>query len=511
MKLLGKQAAVAALLLYYSSAAAQDTTSPPASSSSAAPCPNALTPSYSPPIAADGWRAQLIATGLSFPRSIKVDSNGALIVVEAGFGITHLTLDDNGGTCLSVSRSRTLVRDRNRQLNHGLELSEDGRTLYASSTENVYSWTYDPDEVAVRDQRTLVRISPNGGHETRTLLLSQRQPGLLLISQGSDGNIDPEAADRTSGISQIRAFNVANMTDTTQPYDYAADGLLIGWGLRNSVGVAEHPVTGGIWSVENSADQIGRRGQDIHEDNPGEELNFHGYLNDTSTLGANHGYPYCFALWNTSSMVERGDLGVGDQFVIDGRNSNPEVTDETCARDYTPPRLTFRAHMAPLDIKFPPSDGSRAFISFHGSWNRDQMAGYKVSSVFFSSSTGQPTEPPDSITAVVDILSSPDLSACPRACFRPTGMVFDPRVEGRLFVTSDDTGEILVLQQTGPGPAPTSTWSGTVTTPTGGGAGPTSSDSAAPGLRRDGSLEGWVVLGLTVAVAAVGAVFMVVG
>lgn len=297
------------------------------------------------------------------------------------------------------------------------------------------------------------------------------------------------------------------MTDAAEPYSYADDGILIGWGLRNSVGVAEHPITGGIWSVENSADGIRRGGQDIHEDNPGEELNFHGSLNDSSTLGANHGYPHCFAVWNTTTIPERGGLGVGDQFVIDGPNNGGSVTDEVCARDYTPPRLTFRAHMAPLDIKFPPGDGARAFVAFHGSWNRDEMAGYKVSLLFFSPASGQPTEPPDSLTAAVDVLASPDLSACPRGCFRPTNLLFDPRAEGRVFISSDDTGEIWVLQQDGSGPAPTSTWSGTVTGPTE----PASSDSAAPGLAPGGGLERWVVVGLTAAVAAIGGVFMLAG
>ena len=32
-------------------------------------------------------------------------------------------------------------------------------------------------------------------------------------------------------------------------YSFAHDGLRLGWGLRNSVGVAEHPQTGGIYSV----------------------------------------------------------------------------------------------------------------------------------------------------------------------------------------------------------------------------------------------------------------------
>ncbi|KAL2016307.1 hypothetical protein VTK56DRAFT_3878 [Thermocarpiscus australiensis] len=451
------RAATAALLLYSSATRAQNAktiVSTPTATSSSTACSTLLTPSYSAPVVAEGWRAQLLATGLTRPRGMKFDANGGLLVVEAGAGITHLKLADNGDTCLSVESSKSVITDE--ELTHGIELSEDGRTLYASTVEAVYSWSYDPDAVSADNQRSVIFNMSNSDHVTRTLLLSRKQPGLLLVSRGSGENIDELAAQQSSGISQIRAFNISNITDSSRPYDYPNEGLLVGWGLRNSVGVAEHPVTGGIWSVENSADQIVRMGRDIHEDNPGEELNFHGYLNDTSAMGANYGYPHCFALWNTTDFPERGDLTVGDQFVLDNTAS---LNDAACARDFAPPRLTFRAHTAPLDIKFLPATGAGAFVSFHGSWDRDAPAGYKVSYVRFDPSTGQPAEPPDSVAAAVDILSNPDTSACPEACFRPAGLAFDPRGE-RLFVSSDATGEIYVLARTGPGPVPTTTFDG---------------------------------------------------
>lgn len=100
---------------------------------------------------------------------------------------------------------------------------------------------------------------------------------MLLVSRGSDGNVDDEAAEQSSGHSQLRAFNLTDLGQDDDPYDYM-DGVLLGWGLRNSVGVAEHPVTGGIYSVENSVDQLRRSGKDIHTNNPAEEMNFHSTL-----------------------------------------------------------------------------------------------------------------------------------------------------------------------------------------------------------------------------------------
>ncbi len=249
------------------------------------------------------------------------------------------------------------------QVNHGIALSNDGTVVYASSAESVFSWTYDPVSQSASEQRTLVGGMSDSSHVTRTLLLSQMVNDTLVVSHGSDGNIDPLAADITSGHSQLRAFNVGNLTGD-QNYTYASDGLRLGWGLRNSVGVAEHPITGGIWSVENSADNLQRDGVSIREDNPGEELNFHGYLNGTEydRQGGNYGYPQCYAVWGYDALPQNANLPVGAQFAADGDDGN----DTYCA-DQVPPRLTFLAHQAPLDIKFNNS-GTEAWISFHGSW-----------------------------------------------------------------------------------------------------------------------------------------------
>ncbi|KAK4157054.1 hypothetical protein C8A00DRAFT_12065 [Chaetomidium leptoderma] len=538
-----KRAAAAALLLS-SSVGAQETTvtstvtsvsqetTVTTAASSATGCATVLTPSYSAPVVAKGWKAQLVATGLSRPRGIKFDSNGGLLVVEAGARLTHLAFNDNGGTCLSVKTNTTVFTDEDvsldthtpPQLNHGLELSEDGRTLYVSTSENVDRHMYDPDTMTVTNlTRLVVNMShaDGGGHVSRTLLLSRKQPDLLLVSRGSDGNLDPLAADESTGVSQIRAFNIsaANTTDIQRPYSYPTDGILIGWGLRNSVGVAEHPTTGGLYSVENSADEIARLGRDIHEDNPGEELNFHGFLNDTSSLGANHGYPSCFALWNTTdNFPSLGKLQVGDQFAL---ANNASTNDTACAEHTTSPRLTFRAHTAPLDIKFSPGSGNgsnKAFISFHGSWNRDHPAGYKLSYVDFSAETGEPVAASDSLTAVKDVLTAPDVSACgggapggPAACFRPVGMAFDATGE-RLFVSSDATGEIWVVMRDGHGDDGSSTTTTTTGagggnngTPTGTGA-PESSTSTAAAVRgvEYRGMGGWVVGVVTAVMVAVG-------
>jgi glucose/arabinose dehydrogenase len=317
--------------------------------------------SYAAPSVAAGYTARIIASGLKKPRSLRFDSKGRLLVVESGKGITALTLKDAGGACVGVSSKSAVLNDAT--LNHGIEMSADGKSLYASNSDKAMRWAYNPDTAGVSGQpTTLVQGMDNPDHTTRTLLLSKKAPGTLLVSRGSNDNIDSDAANVESGRSQLRSFNVNS--SNVQAQDYATAGTRIGWGLRNSVGIAEHPISGGIFSVENSADDVQRLGQDIHTNNPGEEMNFHGYLNGTqsSVQGGNYGYPQCFAVWNATEIPQNSGLTTGSQFQL---GDNPD--DAYCANNTIPPRLTFPAHWAPLDIVFN-TGGTVAYITSHGSW-----------------------------------------------------------------------------------------------------------------------------------------------
>ncbi|KAF7196403.1 L-sorbosone dehydrogenase [Pseudocercospora fuligena] len=403
--------------------------------SSTTQCSTTISASYAAPSLAEGYVARIVASNLTSPRGIKFDSQGALLVVQEGVGISVHNIVDAGNDCLSVSNSKVIVEDDS--LNHGIELSEDGNTLYASNAESLYSWDYSAqNQATTSDSRTLVNGMNGTDHSSRTLLLSRQVPGMMVINRGSFENIDERALNISTGVSQIKAFNLSNITDT--PYDYPTEGLRLGWGLRNDVGIAEHPSTGGIWSVENSADQLERSGDDIHEDNPAEKLNFLGYLNGTASeeQGRNFGYPECFSAWDPEALPDF-DGTVGEQFAIGDLSATNN--DSLCA-DRQTPRLSFQAHMAPLDIVFNTA-GSAAWISFHGSWNRDDPVGYKLSVVEFAD--GEPTENSSSTVAAKDIMSNQDLSACPSGCFRPVGLAWDQ--QGRLFMSSDSTGEIYVI------------------------------------------------------------------
>jgi glucose/arabinose dehydrogenase len=400
-------------------------------------CGTGLTPPYPAPIVASGWTSRLIASNLTRPRGLIFDDEGNLLVLEQRVGIRRLAFTDGGGACLQLSQDTSVVQ--NVSLTHGIAFSNDGNTLFASSAEDVLAWPYDAATASVSGEpRVVVNGMSTTGYTTRTLLMSQEIPGMLVVSRGSGENLDEEARDITTGISQIKAFDVSTLPDV--PYNYVQDGYLLGWGLRNSVGVAEEPTTGAIYSVENAANNIQRGGVDIHENNPGEELNFHGPLDEAILeQGGNYGYPDCFSVWDLN-IPEADDLSVGQQFApVD---TNIAAEDQECQATRVGPRLTFPAHNAPLDIKFV-ADGSKAFISFHGSLNREEPSGYLVASVAFAN--GSPIDPSDSTQSLSPVLSNPDLSICPDSCFRPAGLALDSY--GRLFMSSDSTGEIYVLTQ----------------------------------------------------------------
>jgi glucose/arabinose dehydrogenase len=282
-------------------------------------------------------------------------------------------------------------------------------------------------------------------HITRTLTLSKSKPNLMIVSRGSASNLDYGTLDKASGRSMIKTFDIT----ASGTYTFNNSGTIIGWGLRNDVGVVEHPNTSGIWAVENSADDVKRFGVDIHEDNPAEKLNFLGYINGTvhKNWGSNFGYPLCFASWDVQSLssiqtnqYSDANFTVGRQFVME---PNSTYSDAFCETQRTSPRLVFEAHMAPLDIKFD-SKGETAWISFHGSWDKTTPSGYKMSYVKFAN--GEPVEPLiNSTSALIDILSNKNNSACPGSCFRPTGIAIDK--QDRVFMASDASGEVWIVHK----------------------------------------------------------------
>ena len=132
-----------------------------------------------------------------------------------------------------------------------------------------------------------------------------------------------------------------------------SDGSTQIWasGVRNSVGLAWHPVTSDMWFSDNGRDYLG-------DDVPPEEINI------SSKAGQHFGFPF----------VHAGDI------------DDPEFGDhaQRKGKTFTPPRHTIQAHSAVLGMafytgdKFPPAYHHALFVAEHGSWNRPKKVGYRV-------------------------------------------------------------------------------------------------------------------------------------
>ncbi|KAI0377373.1 soluble quino protein glucose dehydrogenase [Hypomontagnella monticulosa] len=406
-----------------------------------------LTPSAQLKIS-DGYTAQVILNGLKYPRDIVFDTAGnALVTEQGGAGVRRVVLTESDGNVCAASSSQ-LIADAS--LNHGITFSHDGKTLFVSNMADVHAYPYDAEAGTVGTKKIIISGMSSGGHTTRTLLAPVTAPDVLLVSRGSDGNIDNSTINEEAAKSIIKAFNIPELLAASTATDFATGGEILGWGLRNSVGVGEDPSTGGIWSVENSADNIARSGVDLHNNNPAEELNYHGVAKDAENplKGKNYGYPACFSAWETTNIPANAGITVGSQF--GGITGTPyqQVTtfsdmadvDNFCRTERQGASLVFPSHTAPLDVKFK-EDGSAAYVAFHGSWNRSPADGYRLGKIAFAN--GQPAANVSDTTAVEYVLENVDPTQCPTNCFRPVGLAFDKK--GRLFMTSDQTGELFVI------------------------------------------------------------------
>ncbi|RXW15117.1 hypothetical protein EST38_g10738 [Candolleomyces aberdarensis] len=326
-------------------------------------CANAPNPSFAL-TTGKGWVATAVLGSLTTPRGITLDSQGNLLVIERGKGLTGHRLDSDG----CVLSSRVIIEDEN--LNHGLDVN--GNRLVASSSDIAWSWDYDPNALTASNRRVLVTGMDNPGHNTRTLHISRQNPNYLIVSVGSNGNIDEASIRTDSGTAQIRVFDMSGLPADGVSYTDETYGKVMGYGLRNDVGITEDRA-GNIHSIENSMDNAYRivngERRDIHTDNPAEKIyNLGSPASPSSFFG---GYPVCYTVWEPKDF-SNGDTRkqVGDWFVQDPSNST--YNDAWCDTYAGKPTAVLPPHTAPLDLKFGVKNGdNNVYAALHGSWNRN--------------------------------------------------------------------------------------------------------------------------------------------
>jgi len=372
-------------------------------------------PANSAPKAPAGMMVTRYAAGLKHPRNLYRLPNGDVLVVEANTfprkveGMQDLivaNMRNRAGAGVPSANRITLLRDADGDgrpelrtvflegLHSPFGVALVGETLFVANTDALLRFPYEPGQTRITSAGVKVAdlpANPPNNHWVRNLIASP-DGAKLYVAVGSNSNIGDGGMDKEVE----RAGVLVMKPDGSGRRVYAS-------GLRNPVGLAWEPRTGALWTTVNERDMLGH---DLAPD-------FMTGLKD----GGFYGWPYSYF----------------------GRNLDPRVTPQRpdlVARAIKPD-YALGAHTSSLGIHFysanalPARYRGGAFVSQHGSWNREPRSGYKV--VFVPFRDGRPAGAPE------DFLTG-FLSAGGDALGRPVAVTEDRT--GALLV-SDDVGDIV--------------------------------------------------------------------
>jgi glucose/arabinose dehydrogenase len=344
-------AAIVALFCLSSSAVAQVTNGKtpelpaPFATRSAGNPPEATTPPQGfLPKVPQGFRVNVFATGFKEPRFLATAPNGDIFLGDSGAGTIYILRDaqHTGGAQQREAFATGLDRP------FGIVFREG--YVYVGDTDALLRFPYDAKTSKRTGEAQKLLDLPHGGHWTRDLALAQDGQH-LLIGVGSDSNINTGEDPRRA------AITICDL-DGKNARLYAS-------GLRNPVGLAVDPQTGKVWASVNERDGLG---DDLPPD----------YFTSVQD-GGFYGWPYSY---------------IGDHVDPRVKPQKPELVSKAIVPD-----VLLGAHHAPLQFafytgkQFPQKYRGGAFIAEHGSWNRSQRAGYRVSFVAFQD--GKPVAGPE--------------------------------------------------------------------------------------------------------------------
>lgn len=237
---------------------------------------------------------------------------------------------------------------------------DDAGTPRAGAQIILASGLYQPNGVAFRDGSLYVaevnRILRADQIEDRLQrpvftvvtdkLPSLRHHGWRYIAFGPDGRLYVPIGAPCNVCDRQGYAVITRMDQDGARREVFADGV------RNTVGFTWQPGTEVMWFTDNGRDWLG-------DDLPPDELN------RAPRAGLHYGFPYCHG----------GDV------------PDPEFAGDRRCDEFTPPAIRLGAHVAPLGLTFYTGDSfparyrGRIFIAEHGSWNRSEPVGYRITLV----------------------------------------------------------------------------------------------------------------------------------
>lgn len=362
------------------------------------------------PTVPQGFTVSIMADDLMIPRQMLMLPNGDLLIAEgSGGGAPALRPKDviagfikaRGRSGVEGGDRITLIRDANGDgvpeqrsvlidgLNAPYGLAYVDGNLYVANQDAVMRFPYQEGQTEITAPgEELTRLPAELNHHWTKAMTASADGRFLYVGIGSNSN----AGERGMEVEEERAvvWEIDRETGARRT---------IATGIRNPTALAIEPSTNLLWSVVNERDEIGPQ---LVPD----------YLTQVRD-GAFYGWPYSY--W-------------GQNIDPRPRPRNPDLVAQAVTPDYA-----LGNHVAALGLDFAVDGGwggqfaDGAFVGMHGSWNRRDLAGYKV--VWIPFTNGRPSgEPVDLVTGF--------LTDDGRARGRPVGVLFDPRTRA-LFIADD--------------------------------------------------------------------------
>jgi glucose/arabinose dehydrogenase/cytochrome c2 len=349
-----------------------------------------------------GFRVDVFARELVGPRLLRTSPSGDLFVAESQVGRVRVLRAADGAR--EVEHAEVFAAGLDRPF--GIAFYPPGpepRWVYVAETNAVVRFPYENgDMTARRDRETIVPAltTATGGHWTRDVAFSG-DGAHMFVSVGSGSNVAEGGSDERDRADVL-------------VFDPLGGGRRVfASGIRNCVGLAVHARSGDVWCSTNERDGLG---DDLVPD----------YVTRVQS-GGFYGWPWFY---------------LGDH--RDPRHAGEHAE---LASSAIVPDVLLQPHSAPLQMTFyegttfPSKYRGAAFVSLHGSWNREKRTGPKVVAVPLRA--GVPTgEYEDFMTGFV---ASDD-----EVWGRPVGVAVAR--DGSLFVSEDANGTVFRIAYEGDAP-----------------------------------------------------------
>lgn len=276
-----------------------------------------------------GFTLEVYADNVPFARSMALGPKGTLFVGSRKGPLYAISGTPGSGT-------KPTVRMIAEKLNQPNGVAFRDGALYVAEVSRVTRYDGIEESLDKVPAAKVVRDDfPRDGHH-----------GWKYIAFGPDGKLYVPIG------APCNVCDQPNYAVITRMNPDGSDREIFARGIRNTVGFTWHPTTGALWFTDNGRDHLG-------DDAPPCELNV------APRPGLDFGFPYCHG--RDIKDPEFGKLG-------------------ECGKMTLPVQL-LGAHVAPLAVKFytgnafPERYRNLVFIAEHGSWNRSEKSGYRITTV----------------------------------------------------------------------------------------------------------------------------------